>query len=202
MFKLLKNIMPSCIICHLKINEHTDSYNSCKNLHFVHNHCLAEWLTHSKSCPLCSEPYSSSLLEQFEEYMYKKEQEKQDALDKEQKKESMKKMQDVANKILFLKSVEKIEGLIENENYNEAIDNLLDSYEENSIEERDLTVLFLLGKANYLKGRYDLAINFLFKLVKIRYDYPDGFLYLVKAYEHLGLHDKAKWAYERIKETK
>ena len=60
----------------------------------------------------------------------------------------------------------------------------------------------MLGKANYLKGRYDLTINFLFKLVKIRYDYPDGFLYLGKAYEKLGLHDKANWAFDRIKESK
>jgi len=194
--------MPSCIICHINIDETADSYHSCKNLHLVHNDCLAEWLTHSQSCPLCSEPYSSSLIKQFEDYIDKKEKEKLDALDKEKQKESMKKMQDVANKIIFLKSIEKIEKYIEEENYIKAIDNLLDLYEENSIEEKNLTVLFLLGKVNYLKGRYDLTINFLFKLVKIKYDYPDGFLYLGKAYEHLGLHDKAKWAYERIKETK
>ena len=78
----------------------------------------------------------------------------------------------------------------------------MDIYEENSTEERNLNTLFLLGKANYLKGRYDLSINFLFKLVKSSYDYPDGFLYLGKAYEKLGLHDKAKWAFERIKESK
>ena len=65
-----------------------------------------------------------------------------------------------------------------------------------------MTVIFLLGKANFLKGRYDLAINFLFKLVKLRYDYPDGFLLLGKAYEQLGLQDKAKWAFDRIKEGK
>jgi hypothetical protein len=35
--------------------------------------------------------------------------------------------------------------------------------------------------------------------VKEKYDYPEGFLYLGKAYEALGLDDKAKWAYERVK---
>ena len=65
--------------------------------------------------------------------------------------------------------------------------------------EKSRIVLFLKGKINYLRGRYDLAINQLFKLVKEKYDYPDGFLYLGKAYEALGLSDKAKWAYERVK---
>ena len=111
-------------------------------------------------------------------------------------------MQQVTDKILFLKIIESIENFIKGEEYNKAIDKLLDLYDDNSIEERNLTVLFLLGKANFLKGRYDLAINFLFKLVKIRYDYPDGFLYLGKAYEKLGLQDKANWAFDRIKEGK
>jgi tetratricopeptide (TPR) repeat protein len=194
--------MPSCIICHLNINENIDSFKACENLHLVHKHCLAEWLTHSHNCPLCSEPYSQELIAEFKDYMDKKEQEKQEAIDKELQKESMKKMQDVTTKILFLKNIERIEKLVEEEKYNEAIDILLDMYEENSIEEQNLNVLFLLGKANYLKGRYDLSINFLFKLVKIRYDYPDGFLYLGKSYEQLGLKEKAQWAFDRIKESK
>jgi predicted Zn-dependent protease len=65
--------------------------------------------------------------------------------------------------------------------------------------EKSRRILFLKGKINYLKGRYDLAINQLFKLVKDKYDYPEGFFYLGKAYEALGLVDKAKWAYERVK---
>ena len=103
---------------------------------------------------------------------------------------------------MFIKTIETIENFNKAEEYNEAIDKLLDLYDETSIEEKNLTVIFLLGKANYLKGRYDLAINFLFKLVKIQYDYPDGFLYLGKSYEQLGLQDKAKWAFDRIKEGK
>ena len=194
--------MPSCIICHLNINENTDSFKSCKNLHLVHKTCLAEWLLHSQNCPLCNEPYSQSLIDQFKDYKDQKEQERQAALNKELQEESRKKMQEVADKIYFLKLVESIELLIEEEKFNEAIEKLLDLYNENSTDERDLNILYLLGKANYLKGRYDLAINFLFKLVKMKYDYPNGFLYLGKAYEKLGLHDKAKWAFDRIKESK
>ncbi len=194
--------MPSCIICHLNIDENTDSFKSCKNLHLVHKTCLAEWLMHSQNCPLCSEPYPQSLIDQFKDYKEKKEKEKQDALDKELHKESMKKVEEIASKIVFLKFIETIETLIEEEKYNEAIDKLLDSYSETVIDDNNLNALFLLGKANFLKGRYDLAINFLFKLVKIRFDYPDGFLLLGKAYEKIGLKDKAQWAYDRIKESK
>ncbi|MFW9900431.1 MAG: RING finger domain-containing protein [Candidatus Thorarchaeota archaeon] len=194
--------MPSCIICHLNINKHTDSFMSCRNLHLVHKTCLAEWLLHSQNCPLCNEPYSQEIIDQFKDYTDKKEKEKQAALDKKLQEESEKKMQAVADKILFLKFIESIEQMIEDEKFNEAIEKLLDLYNENSTDEKDLKILFLLGKANYLKGRYDMTINFLFKLVKIKYDYPDGFLYLGKAYEKLGLKDKALWAFDRIKERK
>ncbi|MFX0106488.1 MAG: RING finger domain-containing protein [Candidatus Hodarchaeota archaeon] len=194
--------MPSCIVCHLNIDESTDSHYKCGNGHPVHKYCLAEWLLHSQNCPLCNDPYSQSLIDQFKDYIEEKEKEKQIALDKELQTESMKKMEEVANKIVFLKFIESIEELIEENKYNEAIDKLLDLYNESAIDDNNLNVLFLLGKANYLKGRFDLAINFLFKLVKIRFDYPDGFLFLGKAYEKLGLKDKANWAFDRIKEGK
>ncbi|GAH54376.1 unnamed protein product, partial [marine sediment metagenome] len=51
---------------------------------------------------------------------------------------------------------------------------------------------------NYLRGRYDMSINLLTKLVKEKYDYPEGFLYLGKSYEALNLKDQAKWAYDRV----
>ena len=194
--------MPSCIVCHLNIEENTDSHFACENDHPVHKYCLAEWLMHSHNCPLCSDPYPQSLIDQFKDYMEKKEQEKQAALDKEAQIESQKKMQEVADKIVFLKFLEEIELKIEEEKYNEVIETLLDEYNESSVEDRNLDVIFLLGKANFLKGRYDLTISFLFKLVKIRFNYPDGFLYLGKAYEKLGLKDKAQWAFDRIKEGK
>lgn len=190
--------MPSCIVCHLNINESTDTHYECNNGHPVHKYCLAEWLMHSHNCPLCNDLYSENLIAQFKDYKDRKEREKRDVLDKQLQKESMKKMEEVASKILFLKFIESIEKLLQEEKYNEAINQLLDFYNESAVDDKNLNVLFLLGKANFLKGRYDLAINFLFKLVKIRFSYPDGFLYLGKAYEKIGLHDKAKWAFDRI----
>jgi len=191
--------MPSCIICHLQINESSDSFFKCLNGHPIHNKCLAEWLPHSQNCPLCSDPYHDSVLDTFKGFMEEKEKEKQDALEEKLKKESEKKVEEVANKIVFLKFIESIESLIDDKNYNVAIDLLMDSYNENSIDDKNFKVLFLLGKANFLRGRYDLAINFLFKLVKLKFDYLDGFRYLGMSYEALGMKDKADWAYKRVK---
>jgi tetratricopeptide (TPR) repeat protein len=108
-------------------------------------------------------------------------------------------MKQVANNIVFLKYIDSIEKLINDENYTVALDLLMESYNENATDDKDLKILFLLGKLNYLRGRYDLAINFLFKLVKVKFDYPDGFFFLGRAYEALGMKDKADWAYKRVK---
>ncbi|MFX0087918.1 MAG: hypothetical protein ACFFAU_19860, partial [Candidatus Hodarchaeota archaeon] len=187
--------MPSCIVCHLDVDEVNHSYFECDNEHPVHFHCLADWLLHSKNCPLCSDPYPENVLAKFKDFLNEKDKEKQDAKDKELLEESKKKMADVTNKIIFLKYIETIESLIEDKQYNKAIDLLMDSYDDRASDEKNLKVLFLLGMTNYLRGRYDLAINFLFKLVKLKFDYPDGFLFLGKSYEALGMKDKAEWAY-------
>lgn len=191
--------MPSCIVCHLEVDEVNHSYFECDNGHPVHFHCLADWLLHSKNCPLCSDPYPESVLAKFKDFLNEKDKEKQDAKDKELLEESKKKMVEVTNKIIFLKYIETIESLIEDKQYNKAIDLLMDSYDDRTSDEKNLKALFLLGTTNYLRGRYDLAINFLFKLVKLKFDYPDGFLFLGKSYEALGMKDKAEWAYQRIK---
>ena len=190
--------MPSCIICHLEIETHPDSLFKCANDHPVHKNCLAEWLLRSLNCPLCTDPYPPVVISQFEDHFVQKEKEKQAAIDAEKKKEDLRNIEKLTNNILFLKVIEKIELLIEEKQFEEAIEKLLELYEEGSFDPNNLNVLFLLGKANFLKGRFDLTINFLFKLVKFKYDYPDGFLYLGKAYKELGLDDKAKWAFDRV----
>jgi tetratricopeptide (TPR) repeat protein len=108
-------------------------------------------------------------------------------------------MEELTKNIIFLKSIEEIDQLLEDKQYEKALEKLLELYEESSSDANNQKVLFLLGKTNLLKRRFDLAINFLFKLVHLNYNYPDGFLYLGKAYEELGLHDKAKWAFDRVK---
>ena len=191
--------MPSCIVCHLEIENNPEVLFKCTNEHPIHKSCLAEWLLHSQNCPLCTEPYSQNVISQFEDHLEQKEQEKQAVIDAEKKKEDLRKMEELANNIIFLKAIEEIEQLIEVKQYEEAIEKLLELYEEGSFDARGQKVLFLLGKVNFLKGRFDLTINFLFKLVRKNFDYPEGFLFLGKAYEKVGLHDKAKWAFDRVK---
>jgi len=190
--------MVTCIICHLGIIEGVDSPHDCPNGHPAHTDCLKEWLLHSSNCPLCREPYSNGLLDKFKDFIKLRKDEKLATLNNELKIDELKKMEQIASKMTFLKFIESIDILISEQEYDYALSRLElheDANLSNSIEQ---DILFLKGKINYMRGRYDLAINQLFKLVKEKYNYPDGFSYLGKAYEALGLDDKAKWAYERV----
>jgi predicted Zn-dependent protease len=191
--------MPSCIICHKSISEGVDLSHDCPNGHPAHFNCLKEWLVHSSKCPLCNEQYSIETLEKFKSYIDKKEKEKEKKYNKALEQETLQKMEKIANNIVFLKFVESIEILIEEEEYDYALSRLDFHNDGNITTEKGREITFLRGKINYLRGRYDLAINQLFKLVKEKFDYPNGFLLLAKSYEALGLIDKAKWAYERVK---
>lgn len=181
------------------IIEGVDKEQTCPNGHQVHHDCLKDWLIHSQNCPLCNETYSSSILVQFKNYIQQKEDEKLFALQNAMRLEELEKLKKLAEKMAFLKFEESINILIKEKEYDYALSRLDFHDNENQSPERSLKILFLKGKINYMRGRFDLAINQLFKLVKEKYDYPEGFLYLGKAYEALGLKDKAKWAYERVK---
>ena len=191
--------MATCIICHMGIIEGVDSSQDCPNGHLAHTDCLKEWLLHSSNCPLCREPYPDQVIDQFKEFINQKETEKQVSIKNELKQEEIKKMEHIASKITFLKFVESIEILINEQEFEYALSRLDLHNDGSGSIEKEQDILFLKGKINYTRGRYDLAINQLFKLVKEKYDYSEGFLYLGKAYEALGLGDKAKWAYERVK---
>ena len=190
--------MATCIICHLGIIEGVDSIRDCPNGHSAHSDCLKEWLLHSSNCPLCREPYSKEVLDSFKDFIKLREDEKLKTLDNDLKEEELKKMEVVASKMTFLKFIESINILVNEQGYDYALSRLELHADANLLNKKDQDVLFLQGKINYMRGRYDLAINQLFKLVKEKYNYPEGFLYLGKAYEALGLDDKAKWAYERV----
>jgi len=194
--------MPSCIICHMMIYESIDSYYKCPNGHPIHEDCLKEWLINSSNCPLCREPYSQKLIDEFKDYLKQKEREKEEAVEKEIEEDAIQKMKIIADKMIFLKFIEAIEYLIEEEEYDAGLNRLNATYDNKANDYKSHQILFLLGKTNYITGRYDLAINYLFKLVKsgkAGYDFPDAFLYLGKSYQELGLEDKAKWAFDRVK---
>lgn len=191
--------MPSCIICHMSIDE-TDEVWECPNAHPSHEACLIEWLTHAKTCPLCQEPYPSELIASLQGFLDAREKQKEDAYQQELLKESTEKIDKIAEKMVFLKRMEFIESLLDKKEYDASLERLEAMDDDGKlIDYRSQYLLFLRGKINYLRGRFDLAINQLFRLVKANFDFPDGFLYLGKSYEHLGLTDKAKWAYERVK---
>ena len=190
--------MPSCIICHLSISEGGDSSDECPNGHLTHSDCLKQWSLHSSNCPLCNEPYSEEILNKFKDFIKLKEDKKLAALNEALRMELLKKMEEIASKMTFLKFIESINILINEQEYDLALSRLELQEEANHSYEKEQNILFLKGKINYMRGRYDLTIRQLFKLVKEKYDYPDGFLYLGKAYEAIGLGDKAKWAYERV----
>jgi tetratricopeptide (TPR) repeat protein len=191
--------MANCIICHLGIIEGLDKFEICPNGHPAHYDCLKEWLIHSTSCPLCQEDYPKSVSNKFKGYIEEKKKEKRERNQNVLMENTIKKMEIVAKQVAFLKFIEAIERLIEIEEYDYALSRL-DMHDDFPISDpKGQQVLFLKGKINYLRGRFDLAINFLFKLVKEKFDFPEGFFLLGKAYEALGLTDKAKWAFDRVK---
>ncbi|MGV9202889.1 MAG: RING finger domain-containing protein [Promethearchaeia archaeon] len=192
------NTITKCIICHMEIEDEMDVEEQCKNGHPVHGDCLKEWLAHSLQCPLCNTKYTQSLIDKYQGYLDEKDEVQKKELEKQKKQEEAAKIDRVAEKLVFMKFVKEIETLLEEKKYEKALE-LVNNYPKEDIpiyKERNL--LFLDGKINYFRERYDLAISSLFKLVKDKFDYPDAFLYLGKAYEALGLDDKAKWAYDRV----
>ena len=113
--------MTSCIICHLGIIEGVDSSHNCPNGHPAHTDCLKEWLLHYSNCPLCREPYSSGVLDKFKDFIKLREKEKLATLDNELKIEELKKMEAVASKMSFLKFIESIDILINEQEYDYAL---------------------------------------------------------------------------------
>lgn len=186
----------SCIICHLPIEEDSDEYDECPNGHAAHISCLREWLTHSFNCPLCNIKYDEEIIQKHQSYLDKKEKEKKEALILQMEEENKRKIKRIGEKIIFLKGMEMIEKFVKQKNYKKALE-LVDDMEDSDNKKHD--IMFLRGKINFLRGRYDIAINHLFKLVKQDFEFPQAWLYLGRSYQALGLEDKAKWAFERAK---
>jgi len=189
--------MPSCIICHEQIDDSSDSYEECPNGHKLHIICLRKWLDQSFNCPLCNSPYNENIANKFKLYQKQKEKEKVEELKSQIMQESVQKIDKISKKINFLKLIETIKLFIKNEEYEKALDELDDYEEESEIYNKE-TIIFFRGKINFLRKKYDIAISFLFKLIKENFNYPEAFKYLGKSYQALGLDDKAKWAFDRV----
>ncbi len=188
-----------CLICHKDIDEKkTNERVDCPNNHPVHANCLKDWFNHSKNCPLCNIPYSPLVIEKYREFFQQKEKEKKDEIEKENKEREIRIISKIAQDIEFKKNLEQIEQHFMENKIGEALDKI-DSLTSKYGENHKFEIMFLKGKANYLRCRYDMAINYLFKLVKEKFDFPEAFLFLGKSYEALGLEDKARWAYDRVK---
>ena len=178
----------------MDIIEGKDISTECSNGHTVHEECLSEWLNHSPNCPLCNESYPADLIAQSKDYMEKKQREEnKDQIIKERNE----KIKKIAEEIVYLKIFNTIEILAEQKDYDTAIDKLIALEDKMLSTDQKQKILFLKGKFYFLNGRYDMSIGHLFKLVKQQYDYPEAFHYLGKAYQELGLDEKAKWAFDR-----
>ena len=189
--------MTSCIICHTGIDKSTEKAYECPNGHPAHETCLSEWILHAENCPLCSRKYETYIISRCKAYLAKIEEQKEGSLEDRLKKKRMGKIEYVAKNIVFLKNVGIIEELIEKQEFDSAIEKLTTLEGAELAKGYTDTILFLKGKTFFFKGRYDMAIGHLFKLVKERYDFPEAFSFLGKAYQKLGLTEKAKWAFER-----
>ncbi|MHA1689908.1 MAG: RING finger domain-containing protein [Promethearchaeota archaeon] len=191
--------MTNCIICHKEIKKSLNGVIKCPNGHPIHDNCFKEWIVHSKNCPLCHEPYPPEILAKYEGYLKQLEKERLEEEKRVAQEKAAKKIEVITEKIHFLKFIEALEFMIEKKQYNSALA-MLNGYDENHLsKDQKQKLLFLRGKINYFRERYDLAIGSLFKLVKENFNYPKAFYYLGKAYEALGLVDKAKWAFDRVK---
>ena len=190
--------MPSCIICHEIIDENPDLYEECPNGHQIHINCMKKWLDQSFHCPLCNTHYNEDIINKFKLYQKEIEKQKEKELGKKIQQESLDKIQKISEKFAFLKLIETIKDLINNEEYEKALDKISD-FEDNSEVIDKHTFMFFKGKISFLKKRYDMAISYLFKLVKENFNYPEAFNYLGKSYKALGLDDQAEWAFKRAK---
>ncbi|MBY9006471.1 MAG: hypothetical protein KGD63_06905 [Candidatus Lokiarchaeota archaeon] len=190
--------MPSCIICHELIDQNLNLHEECPNGHQIHKNCLKKWLDRSFHCPLCNNQYNEDIISKFKLYQKEIQKEKQKELELQTQQENIEKIQKIGEKFAFLKLIESIKHLINNKDYEKALDKLNNFEDKTKVIDMH-TIMFFRGKINFLREKYDLAISYLFKLVKENFNYSEAFIYLGKSYKALGLDDQAEWAFKRAK---
>jgi hypothetical protein len=172
----------SCIICHNKIGLNSNAemgymcqamnYAICSNGHIVHiEPCLKFWLLQSKACPVCNTTYDSHLLSNFQSFI--DETTKQQAERRQNDADIAKSLAQIRQKEKFGDIDDKLiraKKLINENKYPAALNVLFDLLDNNDRNNTD--ALFLIGKAQFLNFRYDLAVSNLMKVVKDKFEYP------------------------------
>jgi len=199
----------SCVICHGPIDlsnfgreQVTKNFVGCPNGHLVHYECLKKWIPHSTKCPVCAEPYDTHVIDVFSDYLEQLEKDRKEAEERERQFQAKKEQMLQAQKETpeYNEKISKVEKLIAQASYKEALNLLWDIKDSNKFSQKDprhTKILFYLAYSYYKITRNAQAIQQLMKLVKIDFNYPLAFYYLGLNYEEMGMLDKVKWAYDR-----
>ncbi len=203
---------PLCVICHRPIDLSNfgqkeiileQHYVGCPNGHLVHSDCLKQWISQSKSCPLCHEKYELHIIKIFSNYLKQVEEDQKRLLEEKKKQDDLKREEEKTKHEFDSETLKKFNrGLIlfDNGNYEAAINIYWDIIDEKNYPQKDpryLQLLFQLGRSYYKMSKPALGIRQLMKLVKLDFNFPLGFYYLGLCYESIGVPAKAKWAYDR-----
>ncbi|MHA1563490.1 MAG: hypothetical protein ACTSPA_15390 [Promethearchaeota archaeon] len=200
----------SCVICHLPINltqfgrqQVTKNFVGCPNSHLCHYECLKKWIPHSSNCPVCHEKYDTKVINVFSEHLGQLEKDRKEAEERERefqaKKEKLKQASQEEDPE-YLEKFERVEKLIAQVKYTEALNlvwDINDIYKFTNRDPRYSKILFFLSYIYFKMKKHAQSIQQLMKLVKIDFNYPLAFYYLGLNYEEMGLLDKVKWAYDR-----
>jgi tetratricopeptide (TPR) repeat protein len=184
------------------VNE--EDYVGCPNEHYAHRDCIKDWFIKQSTCPICYEKYDQSIIDSFQAYTQQAVADKKAKAEAERLRKEEEKNAPVAPKTdaEMNKVFQQAEDFLLEENYKEAIKTYwgyLDAHPKFAPDDfRILQTTFALGIAYYKMGKFDLSIQQLTKIVKADPQYPRAFEFLEVCYEKVGMHDKAKWARERI----
>lgn len=200
----------SCNICHMMINldlkgeidglNENKNYVKCTSGHVVHiEPCLANWILSSDKCPVCNNEYNQSILSKFETLIQEYKEREQRKIQEKQMASKTSTNQTDERAQAIQEKLQRAQKLIDEERYVPSLNILFDILDND--DPKSDNAFFLIGKAHFYLGRFDLAVSNLMRLVKIKFDYPLAFYYLGKSFENLGLAEKAKWAYERSNNT-
>ena len=206
-----QKISKKCVICHNEIDiplifhdslhlNQRNNYAKCLYDHFIHiNPCLEQWIIYSKNCPVCSNQYPDSLLQDMEGFIKQTQEMEKKKIEKEQVEliaaQIADDLKEQEQKTEIIIKIDYAKRLISEGQFIKSLSLLFEIVDNHDPE--NMEVMFLIAKIRYLEERYDLSISNLMKLVKKDRDYPFAFYYLGMSYEKLGLKKKAVWAFER-----